>query len=61
MPASLRLGLPLEVYMSATWISLYTFVKHWSHSGISENCVNPCKYSGYIMVLMDVTEKVPEV
>lgn len=28
MPASLRLVLPLEVYMSATWISLYTFIKY---------------------------------
>lgn len=30
MPASLRLVLPLEVYMSGTWISLYTFIKYWS-------------------------------
>lgn len=28
MLASLRLVLPLEVYMSATWISLYTFIKY---------------------------------
>lgn len=26
--ASLRLVLPLEVYMSATWISLHTFIKY---------------------------------
>lgn len=28
MPASLSLVLPLEVYMSATWTSLYTFIEH---------------------------------
>ena len=28
MLASLRLVLPLEIYMSATWISLHTFIKY---------------------------------
>lgn len=31
MLASLRLVLPLEVYMSATWISLHTFIKYYSY------------------------------
>lgn len=34
--ASLRLVLPLEVYMSATWISLHAFIKYESYHVVIE-------------------------
>lgn len=60
MPASLRLVLPLEVCMSDTWISLYTFIKYLSCYVVIQELMktaNSYKYSRYIIALMYVTEK----